>query len=81
MLRTSHSSGEKGWAWSTTFRTRSGRPRSRIGCTAPKPITSTVMNSADRVIDRRHSALATRRMAEMRVPAWEIPMKKTKQMM
>jgi hypothetical protein len=44
-------------------------------------MTSTVMNSADRVIDRRHSALATRRIAEIRVPACEIPMKKTKQMM
>ncbi len=63
------------------FSTRSGRPRSRIGCTAPNPMTSTVMNSADRVIDRRHSALATRRIAEMSVPACEMPMKNTKQMM
>ena len=39
------------------------------------------MNSADRVIDRRHSALLIRRIAEISVPACEIPMKKTKQMM
>jgi hypothetical protein len=40
-----------------------------IGCTAPKPITRTVISSAERVIERRHSALLTRRMAEIRVPA------------
>jgi hypothetical protein len=39
------------------------------------------MNSAERVIALRHSALAMRRMAEISVPACEIPMKKTKQMM
>ena len=39
------------------------------------------MTSAERVIDLRHSALARRRMAEMSVPAWLIPMKKTKLVM
>ena len=39
------------------------------------------MNSAERVIERRHSALLTRRIAEMSVPAWLMPMKKTKSMM
>ncbi len=36
------------------------------------------MTSAARVMGRRHSAWARRRMAEMRVPAWLMPMKKTK---
>jgi hypothetical protein len=48
---------------------------------APKPMTRTVINSAERVIERLHSALLTRRMAEINVPAWLIPMKKTKQIM
>ncbi len=69
MLITSHSSGDISWAWKSTFSTRSGRPRSMIGWIAPKPMTSTVMSSADRVMERRHSALLTRRMAEIRVPA------------
>ncbi len=34
--------------------------------------------SAMRVIGRRHSAPVTRRIAEMSVPAWLMPMKKTK---
>ena len=37
--------------------------------------------SAIRVIGRRHSAPVTRRMAEMSVPAWLMPMKKTKLVM
>jgi len=57
---------------------RSGLPKSINILPTPKKRTSTVMTSADRVIDLRHSALARRRMAEMSVPAWLIPMKKTK---
>jgi hypothetical protein len=43
-----------------------------------EPIISatTVMTSATRVMGRRHSAPVSRRMAEMRVPAWLMPMKK-----
>jgi len=48
---------------------------------APTDSATTVMNSAIRVIGRRHSAWETRRIAEIRVPAWLIPMKKTKSMM
>jgi len=47
----------------------------------PNPMTRTVISSADRVMERRHSALLTRRMAEMSVPAWLMPMKNTKLMM
>ncbi len=38
----------------------------------------TVMDSAMRVMGRLHSAPLTRRMAEISVPAWLIPMKNTK---
>ena len=44
----------------------------------PMNKTRTVITSADRVMARRHSALHRRRMAEMSVPAWLMPMKKTK---
>jgi hypothetical protein len=40
--------------------------------------TITVITSAIRVMGRRHSAFESRRIAEIRVPAWLIPMKKTK---
>jgi hypothetical protein len=43
--------------------------------------TMAVMTSAMRVMGRRHSAWFRRRMAEIKVPAWLIPMKKTKLMM
>ena len=42
-------------------------------CTRPK----VVINSAARVNGRRNSALKTRRMAEMKVPAWLMPIQKT----
>jgi hypothetical protein len=57
---------------------RSGRPRSSTGWKAPIASTTTVITSAMRVIGRRHSALDNRRMAEISVPAWLMPMKKTK---
>ena len=37
--------------------------------------------SADRVTGRRHSAFVTRRIAEISVPAWLMPIQKTKLMM
>ena len=39
---------------------------------------NTVMTSAQRVTGRRQVALARRRMAEIRVPAWLMPIQKTK---
>ena len=44
---------------------------------APQMSETAVMNSAIRVTGARHFALDARRMAEMRVPAWLIPMKNT----
>ncbi len=40
-----------------------------------------VITSAMRVTGRRHSAFERRRIAEISVPAWLMPMKKTKSMM
>ena len=44
---------------------------------APQTKATTVMNSAMRVIGVRQRAWETLRMAEIRVPAWLIPMKNT----
>jgi len=54
---------------------------SALGCTDLTETPSsaiTVVVSARRVIGLRHSAPVTRRMAEISVPAWLTPMKKTK---
>ena len=45
---------------------------------APTSSAKTVIASAMRVIERRHSAWVTRRIAEISVPAWLTPMKNTK---
>ncbi len=52
-----------------------------MGNRTPTDSATTVMNSAIRVMGVRHPALLTRRIAEMSVPAWLIPMKKTKLVM
>jgi hypothetical protein len=48
---------------------------------APRISAKKVIASAMRVMGRRHSACVTRRMAEISVPAWLMPMKKTKLVM
>jgi len=45
---------------------------------APTSKAMTVIASAIRVMGRRQPASVTRRMAEISVPAWLIPMKNTK---
>ena len=54
---------------------------SMMGISAPVMSATAVMTSARRVTGLRHSAWASRRIAEMSVPAWLIPMKKTKLVM
>ena len=44
---------------------------------APQTSATTVTNSAIRVTGVRQRAFDTRRMAEINVPAWLMPMKKT----
>ena len=56
----------------------SGWPRSNIIWIPPIIRANTVIASAARVIGLRHSAWEIRKIAEIRVPAWLIPIKKTK---
>ena len=63
------------------LRTRSTRPKSIKTIGAPTIKAKTVIASAMRVIGRRHSAFVTRRIAEIKVPAWLMPIKKTKLVM
>src|SRR6185295_12103224 len=55
-----------------------GRPRWMIGNIAPIIRAKTVMTSAQRVTGRRQPAFTRRRIAEMSVPAWLMPIQKTK---
>ena len=45
---------------------------------APIISANTVITSAQRVTGRRHRAFTRRRIAEMSVPAWLMPIQKTK---
>ncbi len=74
---TSHTIGDCQRPWMMTFINRSGRPRSTTTNRAPVIKATAVMNSAMRVTGVRQVALETRRMAEMSVPAWLMPMKNT----
>ncbi len=58
-----------------------GRPMWQTGMIAPMESAKTVMASAQRVTGRRQVALARRRMAEISVPAWLMPIQKTKLVM
>ena len=55
-----------------------GRPRWMIGNIAPIISANTVITSAQRVTGRRQPALTRRRIAEISVPAWLMPIQKTK---
>ena len=52
-----------------------------MGMIAPMESAKTVMASAQRVTGRRQPAFARRRIAEMSVPAWLMPIQKTKLVM
>ncbi len=55
-----------------------GRPRWMIGNIAPIISAKTVITSAQRVTGRRQPASTRRRIAEMSVPAWLMPIQNTK---
>ncbi len=55
-----------------------GRPRWTTGNIAPIISANTVITSAHRVTGRRQPAFTSRRIAEMSVPAWLMPIQKTK---
>ena len=48
-----------------------------MGKSEPVHSANVVIASAHRVIGRRHSAWTTRRIAEMSVPAWLMPIQNT----
>src|SRR5580700_12052551 len=58
-----------------------GRPIWQRGMMAPIKTEKTVMASAHRVTGRRQVALVRRRIAEISVPAWLMPIQKTKLVM
>ena len=55
-----------------------GLPRWMIGNIAPIISANTVITSAQRVTGRRQVALTRRRIAEISVPAWLMPIQNTK---
>ena len=58
-----------------------GRPRWMIGNSAPIISAKAVITSAQRVTGRRQPAFTSRRIAEISVPAWLMPIQKTKLVM
>ena len=52
-----------------------------IGNRPPIISANAVMTSAQRVTGRRHSAWTSRRIAEISVPAWLMPIQNTKSVM
>src|SRR5919108_5677228 len=55
-----------------------GRPVCRIGKRAAHMTAKMVIASAKRLMELRHLCLSSSRMAEIRVPAWPIPIHQTK---
>src|SRR6476646_10400354 len=55
-----------------------GRPRCTIGNIAPIINANAVITSAQRVTGRRQPAFTRRRIAEISVPAWLMPIQNTK---
>src|ERR671913_294967 len=85
MAKKSHASGERKFGqisralgYGNSQNASQGRPRWMIGNIAPIINANTVMTSAHRVTGRRQPALTRRRIAEINVPAWLMPIQKTK---
>src|ERR1700735_987045 len=88
MAKKSQASGERkfGHIWRSLGygiiqKASHGRPMWHSGMMAPIITEKTVMASAQRVTGRRQVALVRRRMAEISVPAWLMPIQKTKLVM
>src|SRR6185312_3153589 len=85
IAKKSHTSGDRKFGqisrsdgYGVSQKNSQGRPRCTIGNIAPMISANTVMTSAQRVTGRRHSAFTRRRIAEISVPAWLMPIQKTK---
>src|ERR1700745_3609012 len=88
MAKKSQASGERkfGQIWRSLGygiiqKASHGRPMWQSGMMAPIRTEKTAMASAQRVTGRRQVALVRRRIAEMSVPAWRMPIQKTKLVM
>ena len=88
IAKKSHTSGERKFGqisrwlgYGTSQKNSHGRPRWMIGNIAPIISANAVMTSAQRVTGRRQPALTRRRIAEISVPAWLMPIQKTKLVM
>ncbi len=85
MAKKSHTSGERklgqrsrALGYGASQKNSHGLPRWMIGNIAPIISANTVITSAQRVTGRRHRALTRRRIAEISVPAWLMPIQNTK---
>src|SRR3954470_19329812 len=83
--KTSHSSGERKFCQMTfefgigkRYHAYQIRPTWNTGKMAAQTTAKIVIASAARLIDVRHFWRSRHRMAEIRVPAWPIPIQKTK---
>src|SRR6201992_200614 len=88
MAKKSQASGERKfgqmWRWlgkGIIKKGSHGRPIWHNGMMAPISTEKTVIASAQRVTGRRQVAFVRRRIAEMSVPAWLMPIQKTKLVM
>src|SRR5580698_4452630 len=88
MAKKSHASGERKFGhrprwlgYGIIQKSSQGLPTWKTGTAAPMRMEKTVMASAQRVTGRRQVALQSRRMAEISVPAWLMPIQNTKLVM
>jgi hypothetical protein len=88
MAKKSQTSGERKFGqinrllgYGISQKNSQGRPRWMIGNSAPIMSANAVMTSAHRVTGRRQPALTSRRIAEISVPAWLMPIQNTKLVM
>src|SRR3954467_11616633 len=88
MAKKSHTSGERKFGqiirllgYGISQNASHGRPRWMIGNIAPIISAKAVITSAQRVTGRRHPAFTRRRIAEISVPAWLMPIQNTKSVM
>src|SRR5262249_40507974 len=85
IAKKSHTRGERKFGqiirllgYGTSQKNSHGLPRWMIGKRPPIISANAVRTAAQRVTGRRHSACTIRRIAEMSVPAWLMPIQNTK---
>ena len=88
IAKKSHTSGDRKFGqmsrllgYGISQKNSHGLPRWMIGNNAPIISANAVMTSAQRVTGRRQPAFTKRRIAEISVPAWLMPIQNTKSVM